>query len=262
MNVSQLQQAVASAIAPLQDQRWCFIADLVDWNASSKFGRGVVRDLDSSTQFPITMELWRYGGAHPSPLKRGITVEVQGKLTWNDRYGLSLAVDRLRPIHKSDRPQQTTSVFARQRATVAAAPKLIEVVAPAGGLAALSDFKLTLDVPASVRLLWHQVAMTGTQAVAGLVTLITRIGHGNADTLVLIRGGGSYSDLEVWNHPNVLKTLSSAAVPIITGIGHSTDRLNSDHVVAHSASTPTAAALYLNRLYPSHKPSLDRPGTR
>lgn len=69
------------------------------------------------------------------------------------------------------------------------------------------------------------------------------------DVVVIIRGGGSTSDLSGFDSYDLAMNCSQFPLPIITGIGHERDDTVID-IVAHTrVKTPTAAAEYLiNRL--------------
>lgn len=62
------------------------------------------------------------------------------------------------------------------------------------------------------------------------------------DCAVLIRGGGSRSDLAAFDSRIIAEAIAAAPVPVITGLGHEIDRSIAD-LLAHTASTtPTKAA--------------------
>jgi len=66
------------------------------------------------------------------------------------------------------------------------------------------------------------------------------------DVVLLVRGGG---DLEssCYNTDEVVQAVASCPVPVITGIGHSGDRVRTDEVAWAATRTPTAAAMFAVR---------------
>ncbi len=64
----------------------------------------------------------------------------------------------------------------------------------------------------------------------------------SAETLLLIRGGGSYEDLWAFNNEQLALEIVQSKIPVITGIGHETDVTIADLVADQRAATPTAAA--------------------
>ncbi|MCY3850026.1 MAG: exodeoxyribonuclease VII large subunit [Acidimicrobiaceae bacterium] len=67
----------------------------------------------------------------------------------------------------------------------------------------------------------------------------------DVDVLLVARGGGSKTDLAVFDHEIVARAITSAGVPVVTGIGHEIDRSVADEVAHTAAATPTAAAQFV-----------------
>jgi len=62
------------------------------------------------------------------------------------------------------------------------------------------------------------------------------------DVAVVIRGGGSRSDLAPFDAEAVARAIAAFPVPVVTGIGHETDRSVADEVAHTACKTPTACA--------------------
>ena len=60
--------------------------------------------------------------------------------------------------------------------------------------------------------------------------------------MLLVRGGGSFEDLNAFNDETLARTIASLKTPVIAGIGHETDVTIAELVADRRASTPTAAA--------------------
>jgi exodeoxyribonuclease VII large subunit len=65
------------------------------------------------------------------------------------------------------------------------------------------------------------------------------------DALVLIRGGGSRSDLMGFDSEPLARAIAASPLPVLTGIGHEIDRSIADEVAHRAFKTPTAVAQYL-----------------
>jgi exodeoxyribonuclease VII large subunit len=62
------------------------------------------------------------------------------------------------------------------------------------------------------------------------------------DVIILARGGGALEDLMAFNSEIVCRAIAGATTPVVSAIGHESDRTLSDEVADQRASTPTKAA--------------------
>lgn len=69
------------------------------------------------------------------------------------------------------------------------------------------------------------------------------------DVIVVMRGGGSFEDLAVFNDERIARAAIASQVPVISAIGHETDTTILDYAADMRAATPTAAALHLSAGY-------------
>lgn len=80
------------------------------------------------------------------------------------------------------------------------------------------------------------------------------------DAVVLLRGGGAKLDLDVFNDLSLCRTIAAMDVPVITGIGHETDRTLADEVAHASHKTPTAVADFLLDRFANCEAEVEREG--
>lgn len=82
----------------------------------------------------------------------------------------------------------------------------------------------------------------GAEAEASIVAALRTAEDVAADVVLLVRGGGSASDLAVFDSESIARTIAGLSVPVFTGVGHETDRSVADEVAHTAHKTPTAAA--------------------
>ena len=188
----------------------------------------------------------------------GLKVELDGRLdVYGARGELQMIVEQARVAGQGSLYEQFLKLKAeleaeglfspeRKRA-LPPYPRSIAVVTSLDA-AALRDVATTLlrrvpHVPVRV----FASPVQGDAAVSGLcAALEAAYAHhrhtGECEVLLLVRGGGSLEDLWSFNHPDVVRCVARAPMPVVCGVGHETDFTLADFVADVRAPTPTAAA--------------------
>ena len=85
--------------------------------------------------------------------------------------------------------------------------------------------------------------MQGQQAPAELLAAVEAAeARLECDVLLLVRGGGSFEDLDAFNDERLARQLARCTLPVVSGVGHESDFTICDFVADVRAPTPTAAA--------------------
>lgn len=132
------------------------------------------------------------------------------------------------PEHKKPIPQFPKAVGVVTASTGAAVRDIINVITRRYPMAEIILF------PAQVQ---------GTGAAESIVRAIEYFNaSGDADTLIVGRGGGSIEDLWAFNEEITARAIFASKIPVISAVGHETDFTIADFVADLRAPTPSAAA--------------------
>ena len=93
------------------------------------------------------------------------------------------------------------------------------------------------------RFVVENAATQGTTAVTEIIAALQRLdARPEVEVIVIARGGGSIEDLLPFSNEALLRAVAAARTPVVSAIGHETDRPLLDLVADLAASTPTDAA--------------------
>jgi exodeoxyribonuclease VII large subunit len=94
-----------------------------------------------------------------------------------------------------------------------------------------------------VRVILAPTLVQGEGAASQIARAIDLLNaQGEADVIIVARGGGSVEELWAFNEEEVARAIHRSRLPVISGVGHETDFTIADFVADYRASTPTAAA--------------------
>lgn len=131
---------------------------------------------------------------------------------------------------------------ARRRA-LPACPACVGVVTSATG-AALHDILSVVGARAPwTRVLLRSARVQGEGAAEDVARAVDEIGRsGQADVVLVARGGGSLEDLWAFNREEVARAIAACPVPVVSAVGHEVDVTIADLVADLRAPTPSAGA--------------------
>lgn len=191
-------------------------------------------------------------------LQVGMKVLLKVSVIYHELYGLSLQVTDIDPMYTlgdMERERQLTieklqteGVYDMNREQQM--PDVVQrlAIVSSRNAAGFQDFFNELsDSPYQFDITLFDAFMQGAGAEESIIDALGRIADklDDFDVVVVIRGGGSQSDLACFNSYRLCSHLAQFPLPVITGIGHDKDQSVADLVAAVSLKTPTAVAGYL-----------------
>lgn len=87
----------------------------------------------------------------------------------------------------------------------------------------------------------YPVRVQGDGAETEIAEAVTEASSGECDIIVVARGGGSNTDLDVFNTEIVVRAVANSTKPIISAIGHQVDYTLCDYAASVRAGTPSIA---------------------
>lgn len=191
-------------------------------------------------------------------LAAGMRILAKATVNYHELYGFSLQlldVDPAYTLGDMERQRQMTIAQLQKEGVwdmnrEAPMPVVVQRVAvvSSANAAGYQDFRKELaKSPYRFEVTLFDAFMQGAAAEESIVTALCAVAErmDEFDAVVLIRGGGSASDLNCFNAYRLCAHVAQFPLPILTGIGHDKDTSVAD-MVAHTAlKTPTAVAGWL-----------------
>lgn len=121
--------------------------------------------------------------------------------------------------------------------------RCVAVITSPTGAAVQDIIRIVRERNHAVKVIVSPAIVQGETAAADIVRAIDEVNeHGEADVIILGRGGGSVEDLWAFNEEVLVRAVAASRIPIISAVGHETDFTICDFTADLRAPTPTAAA--------------------
>ncbi len=198
--------------------------------------------------------LFRGSGGYVPPLRNGMAIVAHGRFSvFEQRGAYQFYVDAVEAagigelhlrFEELKARLEAEGLFAAERKRVLPpCPAVVGVVTSASA-AALRDILRTLRLRCPLtRVVVAPTLVQGEGAAEQVAAALDALNaHGQADVVIVARGGGSLEELWAFNEEVVARAIARSAIPVVTGVGHETDFTIADFVADYRASTPTAAA--------------------
>lgn len=212
----------------------------------------------------------RFEAESGQQLERGIKLLIKVTLNYHELYGLSLQITDIDPSYTlgemERRKQEAISRLKsdgvwdmNRELPLPPAVQRIAVISSSKA-AGWQDFRSELfRYGYTFSLTLHEAVMQGDSAEQSIISALEVIALSETqyDAVVIIRGGGSNSDLNCFNSYRLAAHVAQFPLPIITGIGHDKDISVTDMVAHTMLKTPTAVAVWLNERLSTLETTLD-----
>lgn len=198
------------------------------------------------------------------PLKENISILCLASVEFSARYGLSLHIEDVEPIYTLGEMERNRreaiaklkkeGVFdANKKLKLALVPKRVAVISVETSKG-FSDFMVTLQQNSWNYKFECELFPSILQGDKAIVTISQQIAEivkrqQEFDCIVIVRGGGGDVGLSCYDDYSLAKTIATAPLPIIAGIGHSTNETVSGMVAFANKITPTEVAYFLIQQY-------------
>lgn len=191
------------------------------------------------------------------PLKDGIKVLMLVKVNFDPVYGLSLTIMDMDPsftLGDLEREKQENLQRLKQEGLfnlnklleMPLLPKCIAVISVESSKG-YADFLSVIDGNTWGYKFYHVLfpaLLQGDKAAADITRQLDKIRSVARyfDVVAIIRGGGGEVGLTCYNDYTLARTICQFPIPVLTGIGHSTNETISEMVAHKNAITPTKLA--------------------
>lgn len=193
-------------------------------------------------------------------LKEGLKILIRAKIEYHEIYGLSLVINDIDPAFTMGemalkrqmiikRLEEEGVLSMNRDLSFPVVPQRVAVISSRNA-AGYADFIKHLTGNSYGYTFYtalFEAPMQGNETEAGIISAMEKIALNieKFDVAVIIRGGGSQTDLSWFDNYKIAYYITQFPIPVITGIGHEKDLSVTDLVAWRALKTPTAVADFL-----------------
>lgn len=198
------------------------------------------------------------------PMKEGSTLLLQVKVSFSELYGVNLQIMDIDPSYtlgELQRERQETLLRLQQEGLInknqqlefPMLPQRIAIIS-ADTSKGLSDFMKVLNQNQFGYAFFTHLFFAYLQGDAAVESItrqlkaIEQVKH-HFDIVVIVRGGGGEVGLSCYNNYELCKAIATCSLPVLTGIGHSTNLTVAEMIAYRNAITPTELGEYLLQVF-------------
>ncbi len=194
------------------------------------------------------------------PLREGITMLFQAGISYDPLYGFSLKIVDIDPTfvlgelekekRKSIKKLTEEGVFdANKRLPFPLIPKRLAIISVETSKGLSDFFKIINGNPWGYKIecTLFPALLQGDKSISSIIKQLEVIANKleDFDAVAIIRGGGGDVGLSSYNNYFLSKAIAIFPIPVLTGIGHSTNETVSEMVAYKNAITPSELADFL-----------------
>lgn len=194
------------------------------------------------------------------PLREGITMLFQAGISYDPLYGFSLKIVDIDPTfvlgelekekRESIKKLTEEGVFdANKRLPFPIIPKRLAIISVETSKGLSDFFKIINGNPWGYKIecILFPALLQGDKSISSIIKQLEVIANKleDFDAVAIIRGGGGDVGLSSYNNYFLSKAIAIFPIPVLTGIGHSTNETVSEMVAYKNAITPSELADFL-----------------
>lgn len=235
----------------------CYL-ELVEKNQDEKNLRARIKGIIWNSRFSFIKSFFE--NMTGEILRSGLKILVKAKVEYHELYGLSLVISDIDPSFTLGEMEskrlliikrlEEDGVFSMNKELeFPVVPQRIAIISSRNA-AGYTDFINHLHGNSFGYVFYTvliETPMQGTDTEEGVIKALDRIAMNSEhiDIVVIIRGGGSQTDLSWFDSYNIAYHVTQFPLPVITGIGHEKNLSVTDMVAFRSLKTPTAVADFI-----------------
>ena len=207
------------------------------------------------------------------PLRDGITILFQAGISYDPLHGLSLRIVDIDPtfvLGELEREkkesilklQQEDLFDANKRLPFPLIPKRLAIISVETSKGLSDFFKIINNNPWGYKIetTLYPALLQGDKSIPSIIKQLAVIAQRTEsyDAVAIIRGGGGEVGLSSYNNYHLAKAIAIFPIPVLTGIGHSTNETVSEMVAYKNAITPSELADFLIQKFHNFSIPLDQ----